>query len=41
MAEPVKYVPFGGAQVPESAKREVIDRDKKYTVCGLTTRVAR
>lgn len=36
MAEPVKYVPFGGAQVPESAKREVIDRNGQKIYCVWT-----
>ena len=36
MTEPVKYVPFGGAQVPESAKREVIDRNGQKIYCVWT-----
>ena len=36
MAEPVKYVLFGGAQVPEGTKREVIDRNGQKIYCVWT-----
>ena len=36
MAEPVKYVPFGGAQVPEGTKREVINRNGQKIYCVWT-----
>lgn len=36
MTEPVKYVTFGGAQVPEGTKREVIDRNGQKIYCVWT-----
>jgi len=36
MAEPVKYVSFGGAQVPEGTRRKVIDRSGQKIYCVWT-----
>ena len=36
MTEPVKYVTFGGAQVPEGTKRKVIDRNGQKIYCVWT-----
>ena len=36
MADPVKYVSFGGAQVPEGTRREIIDRNGQKIYCVWT-----